>query len=134
VETLPVSIYRKDRQTRFTFVNRHFCETLNRDLYELLDRGEADFDAEDLAIKYTRDAAGVLTSGVAHEGVLKDVTPEGERRYIQTIQAPLRDAAGRITGLQGIFWDVSARERAEQELARNAADIDIARRIQQKLF
>ncbi len=36
--------------------------------------------------------------------------------------------------MQGIFWDVTDRKKAEEELARSAAEFRVARRIQQKLF
>ena len=35
---------------------------------------------------------------------------------------------GGVIGMQGIFWDVTDRKRAQDELARNAADVAVARR------
>ncbi len=44
------------------------------------------------------------------------------------------DSRGDVVGMQAIFWDITARMRAEGELARTEAEFRVARRIQQKLF
>jgi serine phosphatase RsbU (regulator of sigma subunit) len=36
--------------------------------------------------------------------------------------------------VQGLFWDITARKQAEEDLARTAAEFRVARRIQQRLF
>ena len=35
---------------------------------------------------------------------------------MQVIKTPLHDAQGRVIGVQGIFWDVTERKRAEEQL------------------
>ena len=50
--------------------------------------------------------------------------PSGERVHIQIVKVPLRDEAGQPLGIQGIFWDVTERVRAEEQLvqAKEAAE------------
>src|SRR5262249_29640405 len=97
-------------------------------------RRDDDFYPPELAVKYRRDDARVTATGEPFECVEEHVVAEGEQRYVHVIKTPLHDAVGRVIGLQGIFWDVTDRKRAQEELARNAADSATARRVQRRLF
>src|SRR6185312_180445 len=37
--------------------------------------------------------------------------------YVQVLKTPIRDADGQVVGVQGIFWNVTERQRAERLLA-----------------
>jgi PAS domain S-box-containing protein len=134
VESLPVSLFRKDLQGRFTFVNTPFCVELKRTREEIVGRRDADFYPPELAAKYVRDDQHVIDSVRIFECVEEHATPEGDRRYVHVVKSPLHDAAGRVIGMQGVFWDVTDRKRAQDELARTAADVAVARRVQRRLF
>jgi two-component system, NtrC family, sensor kinase len=116
VGTLPQSILRKDLEGRFTFGNQRFCAALGRPLEEVLGKTDADFYPAKLADKYRRDDARVIDSGIGFETVEEHVTQHGEKLYVQVIKTPLFDSLGRTIGIQGIFWDVTARRRAEEQL------------------
>jgi PAS domain S-box-containing protein len=134
VETLPVCIFRKDLDGRFTFANRPFCAELRRPPEQVLGRTDHDFYPEALAHKYASDDRRVLATGVMLEDVEEHPTPEGGISYVRVLKAPVPDARGRTIGVQGVFWDVTARRQAEEELARTLAELRVARRIQQRLF
>ena len=40
----------------------------------------------------------------------------GEMRYVEVMKSPVRDAAGKIVGVQVVFWDVTDRKKAEAAL------------------
>ncbi len=134
VESLPVRIFRKDREGRFTFANEAFCAEMGRPAEEIIGRRDRDFFPEELAGKYVRDDRAVMEDEKVFEDVEEHVAPGGEKGYVEVIKAPVRDAAGRVVGMQGVFWDVTARKRAEAEVARTAAEMAVACRIQQQLF
>src|SRR5262249_26878866 len=134
VETLPVCIFRKDLHGRFTFVNTAFCVELKRTPDEIIGRRDADFYPAELAEKYVRDDRQVMSAVQVFECVEEHVAAEGDRQYVQVIKTPLHDSAGHVIGMQGIFWDVTDRKRAQEELARTAADAAVARRVQRRLF
>lgn len=134
VENLPLCIFRKDLKGRFTFGNQKFCETLKRPLGEVVGRTDFDFYPANLAHKYRQDDARVLASGEVLEEVEKNQRPGADPVYVQVLKAPVRDAQGRVAGVQGFFWDITARKRAEKELERAAGEFRAARKIQQKLF
>src|SRR5690606_24873618 len=41
-----------------------------------------------------------------------------QKRYVHVLKAPARDAHGQVIGIQGMFWDVTERVRAQQEFDR----------------
>ncbi len=134
VQTLPVCILRKDREGRFTFANRAFCRELGRRLEEVLGKTDFDFYPEELAHKYVADDRRVMETAEVYEDVEGHQTWEGAKTYVEVIKSPLRDSRGQMLGTQGVFWDVTARKRAEAEAAHAAAEFRVARAIQQKLF
>ena len=121
VECLPQHIFRKDREGRFTFANTRFCNELGRPLAKVVGKTDADFFPADLAAEYRADDERVMSSGQMLEKVEEHVKPDGEKQYVQVVKIPLVDLAGRVTGLQGIFWDITRQKRSEAEL-REAAD------------
>jgi two-component system sensor histidine kinase/response regulator len=58
----------------------------------------------------------VMATGERLELIETHPQPGGKRMYVQVIKTPVRDAAGRVMGLQGIFWDVTERKVMEDQL------------------
>ena len=123
VENLPQFIYRKDAQSRFTFANRLFCTLLGKTLNEIVGRTDFDFFPAELAAKYQADDQRVMGAGKLFETVEEHTPPGGEKEHVQVVKSPVFDAQGRIIGTQGIFWDVTARVRAEEKLKKAHADL-----------
>jgi PAS domain S-box-containing protein len=134
VQTLPVCILRKDMHGCFTFANRTFCQEMKRRLGEILGRTDFDFFPAELAQKYVTDDRRVMATGEVFADVEAHRRPDGTKTHVEVVKSPLRDSRGQVIGLQCVFWDVTARKHAEEELGRNAAEFRVARRIQQKLF
>ncbi len=124
VETLPLNIFRKDRQGRFTFGNQRFCDTLGLPLEQILSRTDFDFYPAALADKYQQDDRRVMQTHATFEDVEEHQQPDGNNLYVQVLKAPVYDSHNEVVGIQGIFWDVTARKRAEAELhkAKEAAE------------
>jgi hypothetical protein len=118
VESLPLSTWSKGLDGRFTFANRLFCERAGLTLEELIGRTDLDLFRAELAEKYRRDDEHVVQSGKVLEAIEEFRQPEGNKLYVQVLKAPVHDAAGRIVGTQGVFWDVTARVEAEGQLER----------------
>jgi PAS domain S-box-containing protein len=138
VEELPFSIYRKDREGRFVFANRLFCQALGRPLREILGRTDHDFSAQALAEKYVGDDRRVLETGEPFEDVEQHLDRDGEPTYIQIFKLPARDAAGAIVGTHGFWVDVTPLKRTEAALKKRTADLEAAltalRHNQEKLL
>jgi diguanylate cyclase (GGDEF)-like protein/PAS domain S-box-containing protein len=117
VENLPQFILRKDRQGRLTFCNQRYCAIAGKTFDELVGKTDHDLYPPDLADKYREDDKKVMESGQVLDTVEAHRLPSGEMTYVRVVKTPLRDAAGRVIGIQGIFWDVTRQTRSEEELA-----------------
>jgi sigma-B regulation protein RsbU (phosphoserine phosphatase) len=134
VDNLPVRVLHKDPHGRFIFCNEALCAALKRPRDKILGKTDRDFYPEELAQKYIYDDRRVMETGEILEAIEEHHDPDGEPTFVQLLKAPLVDSRGRIVGLQCLYWDITARKRAEAELARTAAEFKVARRIQQRLF
>jgi PAS domain S-box-containing protein len=126
VETLPLGVWRKDLEGRFTFANQRFCESTGRPLEQVLGKSDFDFYPAELAAKYRRDDEFVHATGTSWETTEDHVTTTGERLFVQVVKAPILDAQGRVAGTQGIFWDLTARKKAEEELRQSKERFELA--------
>jgi len=121
VETLPLALFRKDLQGRITFANRLLCEALRKSADEITGRTDYDFFPRELAEKYRADDRRVLESRTDFETTEEFQAPNGERRFTHVVKTPVYDAIGTVIGIQGIFSDVTEKERAEIELQQTKA-------------
>ena len=115
VENLPGNFLRKDLDGRFTFVNSRFCRTIGLPREQILGRTDFDLYPAELARLYKEADEQVIRTGRTTESVEAHRTPNGTL-YVQVIKSPVFDESGRIIGIQGIFWDVTERVRAEEAL------------------
>jgi two-component system, sensor histidine kinase and response regulator len=124
VETLPLNVFRKDLQGRFTFANQLFCKTVDKALGELLGKTDYDFYPPSHAEKYRQDDQRVADEKMILDLVEEHQKPTGEKIYVQVIKTPVYDSHGKVVGTQAIFWDVTDRKRAEEEMqkAKEAAE------------
>jgi two-component system sensor histidine kinase/response regulator len=124
VENLPIVIFRKDLEGRITFANARYCERHGKPLAELLGKNDFDLSPPDLAAKFRADDKTVMETRQPLEGVERQVTPNGERRWIQTTKVPVIDSDGKLLGTQGMYWDITERKQVEEALkvAKEAAE------------
>lgn len=121
IESLPISVFRKDRQGRFVFANQRFCDLLHKRLDDLVGNTDYSFFPTALAEKYRQDDLKVIQQRRAFETIEDHSTPDGQRMHVQVMKAPATDATGRVVGTQSMFWDVTARVEAEEALQRSHA-------------
>jgi PAS domain S-box-containing protein len=119
IDALPDLVFTKDTAGRFAM-----CNTAELDHLGLLREeqliGKTVFDLypQDLAERYHADDLQVLSG----ESVTNREEPSrdsaGDPRWHLTIKVPLRDAAGRVTGLVGMSRDITERKRAQDHQSR----------------
>ncbi|MBM3459361.1 MAG: PAS domain S-box protein, partial [Armatimonadetes bacterium] len=118
MEALPVFVFRKDRQGRFTYGNQRFLDLLGVTREELLGKSDLDFTSPERAEEYLRLDAEVIARRASVEVQETRFRPDGAQRLVQLIKSPLFDAEGEVAEVQGIFWDVTEGWRAEEDLDR----------------
>lgn len=131
-ESLPLNVIRKDLSGGFIDCNQRFCDTLQRSREEILHKTDFEFYPDSQATKYRNDDLQVIDTGEPLELVEEYVGPHGEKLYMQVLKAPVRDAAGKIIGVQGMFWDVTQRMRAEEAL--RASDDKFRKLVQSSIM
>ena len=134
VESIPQMTLCKDLEGRFTFANGRFLAELGITLEDLKGKTDFDFFPRELAEKYVADDLRVLESGQVLDVIEEHVTPKGEKLYVQAMKTPLLGRDGEPIGIQGIFWDVTERMRAEEQLKeKNIALEQLAQSLHQAL-
>jgi two-component system sensor histidine kinase/response regulator len=116
VESLPLSIFRKDPEGRFTFGNRRFCELMGHPLEELVGKTDFDFFPREMAEKYRQDDEELMRTRKTVDTVEANKQSDGRVHHVHTVKTPLYDSAGRVLGVLGMFWDVTERRRIEEAL------------------
>jgi sigma-B regulation protein RsbU (phosphoserine phosphatase) len=125
VETMPQNVFRKDLQGRFTFANQQYCKPYKCKLEDILGKTDFDFFPKELAEKYQKDDQRVMETGQTYE-IIEEHQPVGqEKTIVQVVKTPLYSADGKIIGLQGIFWDITTQQLAEERIRR--ANTELAR-------
>lgn len=118
VENAPVRIFWKDRASRYLGCNTQFAKDAGcASPVELI--GKTDFDLEwrCQAELYHADEKAVMESGIPkldYEEPL--MNPDGKVVWGRTSKVPLRDKDNKVTGLLGIYSDITEQKKVEQEL------------------
>ncbi len=115
-------IFVKGSDYRYQYANRATCELFGCALEKVIGQEDrAFFDAESAATLRDNDRR-VIEGGEKLRDVENRISRiDGERRSYVTVKVPMRDAAGKITGLLGISTDITEQQRAAQT-ARNLGD------------
>lgn len=112
LDALDVAVYAKDREGRYTYVNRHVRELFRLPAPQILGKDDSHFfDLEQSNALKVNDTE-VMTSGRAVEREERDVIKAtGEERIYWTVKSPVRDASGKVVGLCGMSVDITASRR-----------------------
>ena len=133
VEHLPASVFRKDSQGRFVFVNKQFCLTKGLNEKDILGKTPLEM------AQYYNDASANIASGYIenqillsklgsdhHELIMQTgksveleeeyVQADGAKKYFQVIKSPVFDFRGKVVGSQGVLFDITDRKRNEELL------------------
>jgi PAS domain S-box-containing protein len=115
IENLPQRIFHKDANSRYVSCNDNYANDLGIAAHEIKGKIDFDFHPKELAEKYRADDLRLMESGQTAE-IEESYVKSGQELVVQTVKTPLIDAVGNVTGILGIFWDITDRKRAEEAL------------------
>ena len=119
LDNIPDSIFFKDRESRFTKINKKM-ETVYGRYHETI-VGKTDFDlfSEEHARAAFNDEQEILRSGESMVGKLeKETFKDGHNKWVNTTKVPLKDDQGRIIGTMGISRNVTELKKVQDTLAQ----------------
>ena len=126
VDVLPHNLYRIDLEGRLTFVNKTLLKNLNIPLDELIGKISYSFYPQELALKYQTDDQNIIKTGETLFLIENNILPaKGVVSIVEVIKTPILDAHGNICGIQGVFWDVTEKRKAEDEIKSLLAEKEL---------
>jgi len=112
--SLPLSVLIKSCDGRRVFANTAYLKWRNLRWEDVAGKIDVELFSDEIAKKYTDDDQEVLESGQSNHAVEQSRLADGTVGWIERIKSPIYDGAGKLLGLQVLFWDVTARIQAEQ--------------------
>ncbi len=117
LENLPQRIFLKDTNSVYVSCNDNFAKDLKIRAEELTGKTDYDFFPEELANKYRADDKSILESGQSKD--IEERYVRGEQKgIIHTVKTPVKDKQGKITGILGIFWDITEQKKTQEEIKK----------------
>jgi phosphoserine phosphatase RsbU/P len=147
LDSMPDNISIKDLEGRYIFDNTSHCRFLGAtNTADVVGKTLFDFLPPLIAAKFHAEDVRVLRSGEAVvQSVDESIDPSGNKVWMSVTKMSLRNDKGELMGLVSTTRDITARKKAEEQLAKYAkelreknaqleADLEIARELQNALL
>jgi PAS domain S-box-containing protein len=118
LDALPQKVFLKDRNCAYISVSQNMARDLKIEAARVAGKTDYDFFPKQLADKYRADDKRVMESGQAME-IEEEYLQEGQERWVHTDKTAVRDDAGKVVGVFGIFRDITERKRAEDAVRKS---------------
>jgi len=115
LENLPQKIYLKDTNSVYVSCNENYARDFKIKAEGIAGKTDYDFYPKELAGKYRADDRRIIKSGKT-EDINEKYIREGKEVIVHMVKTPVRDEQGNVTGILGIFWDITSQRRAQKKL------------------
>ncbi|MGD9209854.1 MAG: response regulator [Desulfobacteraceae bacterium] len=125
LENIPQKIFYKDMASVYITCNDNFARDFNLSSSEIAGKTDFDFFPKELAQKYRDDDGRIIQSKIP-EDIIEKYIHHGAEFTVRTIKSPVFNDNGHVSGILGIFWDITEnillekeREKLENQLIRS---------------
>lgn len=118
VENIPQKIFLKDNNSVYISCNENYARDLKIKPDEIIGKTDHAFYPKKLAEKYRKDDKRIMKSGKM-ENIEEEYVQDGKKVFVSTIKVPVRDEKENVTSLLGVFWDITDKKKAEEELKKS---------------
>ena len=118
IDTIPMRVFWKDKDLVYLGCNQTFARDAGfRDPKDLVGKDDFQMSWRQQAELYRSDDRQVLQHGQSKLFIEEpQTTPDGKTLTLLTSKIPLRSAEGEITGVLGMYMDITERKQAEEKL------------------
>lgn len=118
IKYLPLKIFVKDSELNYILCNDLYAKDLGIEPDKIMGKTDYDLHPKELA-----DEFRAIDSEVMENGAIKDweekIHSHNKEIWIHIIKTPFRSDNGDISGVMGIFEDITERKRVEERVQRN---------------
>ena len=125
IDLNPHFIFAKDREGRFTLVNRAVADAYGTSVENLLGKRDADFNPNAAEVEQFRrvDLEVIQTGNIAIVPEEQITDAHGNVRWLETLKRGIPSPDGGDTQVLGVATDITERRRAEQSLRERTETI-----------
>ncbi len=130
IEAIPGRIFWKDGDLNYLGCNQRFAEDAGlTSPEEVIGKNDFDLGWREQAELYRADDRQVIESGTAKINYEEpQTTPDGSMIWLRTSKVPIYDVNGKVTGVLGIYDDITAQKQLEAEREQMQQEVIEAQR------
>ncbi len=114
IESLPQRIFYKDTNLVYKSCNKNYARNLHMKPAEISGKTDYDLYPKELAEKYREEDKIILTSGQIIDTEMVYMK-HGREIIIHMMKTPIKDEKGNITGILGVFLDITEKVFLQRE-------------------
>ena len=123
VENIPQSIFQKNKDLVYVSCNRHYARDIGRTESEIIGKTDHDLFPKERADEYQIEDKRIFETERIEE-FEKSYIFKDEQVYILMVKAPVRNEKREVTGVLGVYSDITERKYADMERERLIAAIE----------
>ena len=135
IDSNPNFIFAKDREGRFTMVNKAVADCYGSTVENLIGQSDADFNPNWEEVDFIRQKDLQVMNSLQECFIAEETITDwsGKTRWLQTIKRPIVDDQGRIHMVLGASTDITERKQMEETLLQRERDLSAAIRERERI-
>ena len=115
INNIPQKVFYKDKASTYILANNAFARDIGIAAADFFGKTDFDIFPRELAEKYRQDDRRILETGRTEE-LEEQYAHDGKTFYVNTVKTPVVDSDGTVSGVLGLFWDITEKKRTDEEL------------------